>query len=263
MARPAHLHIFGFPVRFELWFFLVVGFIAFTASARIEYTIGWIAIITASVLIHELGHAFAYRYYGATPSISMHGFGGLTFGHNSDHLSTGQRIVVSAAGSATTMLLLGGPAWVALRLLDPVGDARLILDWIFWINLIWALINLAPVWPLDGGHIVDDGLLLISGKSRRRFVHWISLVAAAAIAVFFWFQGSTFAVIIFGFMAYINIGQLGLVGGGSRTDSVDSVLAPSPPPTPPDHVRGVHPDSENDTEPDTENDPDPDPSPGR
>lgn len=225
MARPAHVHIFGFPVRFELWFFLIVGFIALTANARVEYTAAWIAIITGSILIHELGHAFAYRHYGASPSISLHGFGGLTHGHGSGHLTPGQRIVVSAAGSVLTMVLLGGPAYLALRLLEPAGNAELILEWLMWINILWALINLAPVFPLDGGQILDDALLMATGRSQRTTVNWVSLAVSAAIAAFFWRQGATFAVIIFGFLAYVNAAQLGLFGGRDGPGaSVDDVL---------------------------------------
>ncbi|NNE96726.1 MAG: hypothetical protein HKN24_11935 [Acidimicrobiales bacterium] len=234
MKRP-HVVLFGFPVRFEPIFLLLVAFIAWQGQDDLFFTISWIVIISASVLIHELGHAFAYRHYGASPAISLHGLGGLTVGHNSSHLSAGQRIVVAAAGSTTTMVLLGGPAWLALQGLDLTGDARSIVNAIFFVNVVWAAVNLAPVFPLDGGHIIDDGLLLLTGSSQRRLVNWISLLCALAIGGYFFVAwNSVFALFIFGFMAYINFAQLNL-GGASRrkpAPSLEQVLA-RPPAEPP------------------------------
>ncbi len=228
-----NMRIFGFPVRFELIFFLLVGFFVLQGIDRPVLSIAWGVIITVSVLVHELGHAFAYRYYGATPSISLYGLGGVTFGHNSEHLTAPQRIVVSSAGSLTTMVLLGGPAWLALRQLDLTGDTRLIVNAIWFVNVVWAAINLAPVYPLDGGHIVDDGLLIATGKSQRPLVNWISIIGALAIGGYFFLsRGSTFVLLLFGYMAYVNIKQLGLVGGGRQprqpAPSIEQVLNSKP-----------------------------------
>ncbi len=243
--KRAHFKLFGFPIRIEPVFFLLVGFIAFQGQDDLFLTTAWILIITASVLIHELGHAVAYRHYGASPSISLYGLGGLTMGHNSGHLSPKQRIVVSAAGSTTTMALLGGPAWLALQSLDLTGDNRTIVNAIFFVNVVWAAINLAPVFPLDGGHIIDDGLLLLTGESQRRAVNWISLIGALAIGGYFFLAwSSVFALFIFGYMAYVNFAQLGL-GSGSRKSSrppapsLEQVLAPRPdPPIQPQSLPG-------------------------
>jgi Zn-dependent protease len=230
--KRAHFTLLGFPIRIEPIFFLLVGFIAFQGQEDIFLTTAWILIITASVLIHELGHAVAYRHYGASPAIALYGLGGLTMGHNSGHLSPKQRIVVSAAGSTTTMALLGGPAWLARESLDLTGDSWTIVNAIFFVNVVWAAINLAPVFPLDGGHIIDDGLLLLTGQSQRRAVNWISLIGALAIGGYFFLAwGSVFVLFIFGYMAYVNFAQLGL-GSGSKgrsrppAPSLEQVLAP-------------------------------------
>ena len=39
----------------------------------------WMAVVTGSVLLHELGHAAVFDYFGVKPSIVLHGGGGLTF----------------------------------------------------------------------------------------------------------------------------------------------------------------------------------------
>ncbi|MFW2382867.1 MAG: hypothetical protein ACN4GZ_14010 [Acidimicrobiales bacterium] len=230
--KRAHLKLFGIPIRVEPIFFLLVGFIAFQGQDDVFFTTAWIVIVTASVLIHELGHAFAYRHYGASPAVALYGLGGLTIGHNSGHLSPRQRIVVAAAGSTTTMVLLGGPAWLALQGLDLTGESRDIVRAIFFVNVVWAAINLAPVFPLDGGHIIDDGLLLLTGKSQRRLVNWISLIGAVAIGGYFFVSwGSTFVLIIFGYMAWVNLSQLRMANGNRprpRGPSLEEVLAPRP-----------------------------------
>ena len=248
-----NMRIFGFPVRFELIFFLLVGFFVLQGINQDPVlSIAWGIIITVSVLVHELGHAFAYRYYGATPSISLYGLGGVTYGHNSQHLTATQRIVVSSAGSLTTMVLLGGPAWLALRQLELTGDTWTIVNAIWFVNIVWAAINLAPVYPLDGGHIVDDGLLLATGKSQRPLVNWISIFFAIAIGGYFFISmGSAFVLLLFGYMAFVNVKQLGLVGGGQPkrpAPTMAQVLQDRPAPEP---VREPHPDGGSDWQPPT------------
>ncbi len=212
MPREPHLHAFGFPVRFELWFWISALFIGLRGADHIGYALLWVGLVTFSILVHELGHAFAYRHYGTESSISMHGLGGATRAESAGHLHAKQRIVVSAAGAVTEMILLGLPAWILMQTWSPFGLAGLVLQWLFWINVVWALVNLVPASPMDGGHIFDELVYLKTGEHKPTLVSKVSIATSVVMIVIGLLNGLTFMAFLFGYMIYINLGRLGIVG---------------------------------------------------
>ena len=75
---------FGFPVRIAPWFWLaalLLGSNVTTWEIRggrsAEWDLVWILAMFLSILIHELGHAFAYRHFGKSSHILLYQFGGL------------------------------------------------------------------------------------------------------------------------------------------------------------------------------------------
>lgn len=73
--------LFGFPVRVHWSFWLLAFFLGggFYARDPDDWTRVLVAIgvIFVSILVHELGHAFAGRHYRARPEIMLLGTGGL------------------------------------------------------------------------------------------------------------------------------------------------------------------------------------------
>jgi stage IV sporulation protein FB len=64
-----------------------------------------------------------------------------------------------------------------LRVYDPsVGE--IFLQDLFYVNIFWGLVNLLPVFPLDGGHISQE---LCQAANPRQGVRW-SLQLSAAVA---------------------------------------------------------------------------------
>ncbi len=122
----------------------------------------------ASLIIHELGHAFMARRQGiAVRSIQLFLFGGLTQ-MSRDSRTAGEELKIAAAGPLATLglvilfggldLALVGPdhLWHAF-LLD--GRVRftpvlLALSWLLVMNAIVLVFNLVPAFPLDGGRIL-------------------------------------------------------------------------------------------------------------
>ena len=64
----------------------------------------WTISIFLSILVHELGHAFMGRKYGAVPVIHLHGLGGLA-AFSGKRFSRRQHIAVTAAGPAASFAL--------------------------------------------------------------------------------------------------------------------------------------------------------------
>jgi Zn-dependent protease len=136
--------IFGFPIRVNLTFLLLLGVILFWARG-----VGGVlvALLTfGSVLLHELGHALVARRLGVrVASIDLHFFGGAARMADSSR-SPRDEIAIAAAGPAVSFAL------AALSyLLIPVGQLFGVLA---VVNLMLGAFNLLPAFPSDGGRIL-------------------------------------------------------------------------------------------------------------
>ena len=146
--------LFGFPVRVQPWFFLTAWFIGPRTDGSVAENVTWIAVVVAGVLLHELGHAFVGRAFGLNPHIELHAFGGLTGWQRGRALTPLQNVAISAAGPAAG--IAAGIASLAIRHLmqpQPGSVGAYLFFSLIWINLGWAILNLLPVLPLDGGNI--------------------------------------------------------------------------------------------------------------
>ena len=96
---------------------------------------------------------------------------------------------------------------------NPIDSAGLFAMVSFYIfpSVVWALLNLIPVWPLDGGRIARSLVLMGGGDSSQAL--WISLVAAGGMAVYGFRTGNTFMGILFLSLAITNFQMLQHSGG--------------------------------------------------
>ena len=67
----------GIPVRVHPLFWLIALLLG-SSSRNIVQILIWIVAVFVSILIHEMGHALAFRRYGQPSSIVLHMSGGLT-----------------------------------------------------------------------------------------------------------------------------------------------------------------------------------------
>src|SRR5215216_2822382 len=122
----------------------------------------------ASVVLHELGHAWVARRNGIEiAGIDLWLFGGLAR-LKGDSPSAGVEFRVAIAGPVVTLLIAAACFGLAFALApsEEVGDAVLlrpntdvrpgiaVLGWLAEINTALLLFNLIPGFPLDGGRIV-------------------------------------------------------------------------------------------------------------
>ncbi len=196
--------LFGYPVRIEWMFWLLCVLLGrnYLTQAGPE-GLGRFAILTVvvlgSILWHELGHAWARKRSGAPWSeIILHGFGGLCGGPG--YFTRGQSVFIAAAGPAAS-LLLGGLAWL-LVLTPGIRDewVAFFVGWMLWVNVGWAILNLLPILPLDGGHIFEG----VAGPRHLSLVLKVSFVLALAMVGLGLWTGNLFAAIMFGFIAHSN-----------------------------------------------------------
>ena len=211
---PADLHfrLFGFPIRVHPFFWVVILILGMGGlgggQADPVDTLIWVAVAFISILVHELGHAVLQRRYGGHPWITLYGMGGLSSCDDCDRSPVSQ-ILISAAGPIAGFLLAGGILLLIYsRLLEPIASpaVNLAIDDLLWINIWWGLLNLLPIYPLDGGRIARE-LFTLKGNVRQGVVQslWLSVVLAGVCGVFglLWRQ-SLYMLLIFGYLAYVN-----------------------------------------------------------
>ncbi len=161
------------------------------------------AVVLGSILWHELGHAWARKHYRAPWSeITLYGFGGLCSGPGrSGPLHRWESVAIAAAGPGAS-LILGGLTWL-LVFTPGIRDPWIafFVGRMLWVNVGWAIFNLLPILPLDGGHIFA-GLL---GPRHSMRVYQIGLVLAILMAVagLLLFQ-SLWMAVLFGLLAHGN-----------------------------------------------------------
>lgn len=204
-GRP-QLSIAGVPFRFEVTFFVVIGLLGALVAPTFSLLAAWIVVATLSIVLHELGHALAYKAFGHASHVVLMGFGGVTTG---PRLSPGRSIVVSLAGPFSGIFLLGLPA-LAVSQLDVFegNDARVVLFYFVWVNLVWAFINLLPVLPLDGGNVTLSALELVLGRDAERPTRILSIVVAALAGVASLLNGYLFGALLAGFFVATNANAL-------------------------------------------------------
>lgn len=127
----------------------------FQVGAR-SWTIGILgaAGLFVSVAVHELGHAWAAMRYGIrTESITLWLLGGLA-SLESMPKEWNRELWIALAGPATSLLLAGLFA-VSLQVV-PAGAPVVIftLGFLAIINVVLAVFNLLPAFPMDGGRIL-------------------------------------------------------------------------------------------------------------
>jgi Zn-dependent protease len=201
-------HIFGIPVRFDyrwfLVFFLSVWLIAmnlgrggmFVGALRLQpvgtfaaWTLGVITTVGLflSVLAHELSHAFMARAEGIEiEEIVLHPFGGLARLRNEPE-NPGAEFRIAIAGPAASFVI----GIITFVLLLPTvrsgyGIAAGVLLLLSAGNLLLAIFNLFPGYPLDGGRVLRALLWRRSGDMREatRLSGICGMLIAAILIIF-------------------------------------------------------------------------------
>jgi Zn-dependent protease/predicted transcriptional regulator len=172
MAQPAHGsgvplgRVLGIPIYLHPSWFII--FLLITVSLRTQFTSmhpGWtptqhwtLGIITSllffgSVVFHELSHSVMAKHYRIpVQSITLFVFGGLSRIQQEPEKAS-QEFNIALAGPLSS-LFLAGCFWLVLHYFH--GNEMIVAaaKWLAEINLLLAIFNLLPGFPLDGGRIL-------------------------------------------------------------------------------------------------------------
>lgn len=203
-----HFKVGSIPVRVHPLFWLIsLVFGAITVqNTGIHVFVGmalWTAAMFVSILVHELGHALTAKAYGWPPRIVLYSMGGLaTFTPTSsqtrrariliDFMGPGAGFilgglilagVVLSGHSATLIPGLGltvgsGPSFTAGG-----GRLELFIHFMLFVNILYGLLNLMPVQPLDGGHIAKALLEKFRPRDSWEIALKLGIATSALLAV--------------------------------------------------------------------------------
>lgn len=232
--------LFNIPVRVKPWFW-VIGFVlggGFQIDGRnsLMSVLLWMLALFISILIHEFGHALTSRKLTkVNPSVKLWGMGGLAYPNT--NLSRKESFWVTWAGPLAGLAFFGLVTLVCCLVYGfSVGSnlvsymayprpnitpdtievylgmhwvTRDLLKALVFINFWWSLVNLLPVYPLDGGQIYA------ALESSQRKVYLVGTVTGVIVAIAGWMLFKHWWVaLLFGYLAYQNYQRLQQINGG-------------------------------------------------
>ena len=219
--------LFGFPIRISPWFWVVAAIMG--ANGNAQRMLIWIIAVFIGILVHELGHAFAMRYYGFQPVITFYSMGGLTSSNsqnpiNRRYLSNWEHVIIDAAGPLAGFALFGIIAAIlSFICVNPISfmfgsidrqqigslfkflSSPVIIFFLMEMHicLFWGILNLMPVFPLDGGQIAREICTALNprtGIATSLKLSFITALILAGVAIL-WLN-SWFMAAFFGMFAY-------------------------------------------------------------
>lgn len=198
--------LLGVPVSVH-WSFLIIA--AFGVGVYRGWEIAaWTGGVFVAVLLHESGHAFTARAFGAAPvTITLFALGGATSWGAPRVIGPGRRFIISAAGSAAGIAAgLGVIGLGRLGALDPLPDLAItVLESFVWAGLVWGVLNWIPILPLDGGHMLQHGLEMITPTKAAGIARVVSVIAGVIVAGGAYYYGQTFLAIFVAMITFMGL----------------------------------------------------------
>ena len=105
------------------------------------------------VTVHELGHAWTARRYDLEiSSITLWIFGGMA--HMEENPSDWKTEFWIAVAGPITSVVVAASFYVALQVVPPVPELVFVFGWLTIMNIVLAVFNMVPAFPMDGGRVL-------------------------------------------------------------------------------------------------------------
>lgn len=178
--------LFGFPIAITPLFWLTGPILIYPVIRHVGVTVEFSFWVLIFILLHELGHALAFRMYGIPSRIVLLPFGGYTRPTylRSQSRQRMRQIFISFAGPLAGFVA-GGLIYL-VWVLD-IGYPRVYLhyDLAIRVGLLlsvgMSLFNLVPMLPLDGGRMLYYALNAGKSISAGKVLVGLSLLVGAVI----------------------------------------------------------------------------------
>jgi Zn-dependent protease/predicted transcriptional regulator len=193
---------FGIKVSIHWTFLLLIGWIVWRESRRGSSTeeIIWVVLFVLTIFLcvtlHEFGHALtARRYKINTLDITLLPIGGLARLESMPE-KPAQELAVAIAGPMVNIVIamMLFPFIINklnvdyISTLEGIGKQTFLLN-LFSVNIMLALFNMLPAFPMDGGRVFRA---LLSFRLQRHVATKIAAAAGQTLAVGFIISGFFF-----------------------------------------------------------------------
>lgn len=175
-SRSLHLfRAFGIDVYLH-WSWFVIALFEIQARSHAYTSIGWNVLeylaLFAIVTMHEFGHALACRSVGgAADRIVLWPLGGVAYvDPPPTPAATLWSIAAGPLVNVALVPLLALLAFLAASLGISNPNLLAFLHAIFDINLVLLIFNILPIYPLDGGQILQSLLWFPLGRARSLMI---------------------------------------------------------------------------------------------
>lgn len=169
-------------IDLKIFFFVII----FTLTRQI----GLYGILMLFAFLHELGHLFAGIVLGFKPhSLSINPLGlAINFKIRAEdynkkikygNLLALKKLIIAFAGPAVNFVLV-----IFFTFLD-IELIKINKEFLVYANILIALFNMIPIYPLDGGRILKHLLHIITGlKNTYNYTNLISNISIIILTIF-------------------------------------------------------------------------------
>jgi len=194
----------GIPVAIHVTFFLLLVWVAIEEIQARRLPFGEVLFVMAlfgCVVLHELGHALAAARFGIkTREIALYPFGGVA--SVLKEATPGAEIIIALAGPAVSCM--SALLFYPLSSIDPqkftVSAQFDFATRLFAANLMLALFNLTPAFPMDGGRILRAVLALAGLKRATEIAACLSQILTVFLAAAALYYGNEILILIAAFV---------------------------------------------------------------
>lgn len=188
-------NFFGKPVELSIWFFLLLLFLSTKA----------VFLIFISVLVHEMAHVLIATKLGYK-----------TFGIKIDILFGSVKIQQNIPAKDDIKIVLAGPISNLILFLISIILISIwssdILSTLVYINLFMFLLNMLPIFPLDGGRVVRDILFCLAKPQIAVKISAVSSLIFSLTGLYFSIAYSIPVVVVFCLLfIYNSFCDLGII----------------------------------------------------
>lgn len=178
--------VLGIPIIINASWFITLTFITALLALSIypeltrnspyrnDYALHWVMALGSgvafflSIIIHELAHSLVARKQGIpVRNITLFVFGGVSQ-IAGEARKPFQEFVMAIVGPLTSAML--GVGFFGLWVLTGASDQEpvaIVLQWLFVMNVVLAVFNMAPGFPMDGGRVLRAALWGLTGSQLR------------------------------------------------------------------------------------------------
>jgi Zn-dependent protease len=190
----------GTPLRIHFSFLLFLSWIVFSTQQAAGWNSAFIEgifflSIFLCVLLHELGHVFAARFFSiSTKDITLYPFGGIAMLESAPKEK--QELLIALAGPAVNVI-------IALAIwITRLHDMHPLIQSIFEINISLAVFNMIPALPMDGGRVIRSILVMMKVKNATSICTKLSQGCSVLMGIAGIYFGSAMLCIIAGLVFF-------------------------------------------------------------